>query len=53
METFDLFNEMVPDWALTGIAQTAHATKAQKIAFLLFADKITAGSFFHKYIILY
>ena len=29
METFDLFNEMVPDWALTGIAQTAHATKAQ------------------------
>ena len=30
METFDLFNEMVPDWALTGIAQTAHATKAQK-----------------------
>ena len=25
-----LLNEMVPDWALTGIAQTAHATKAQK-----------------------
>jgi hypothetical protein len=32
----DLFNEMVPDWALTGIAQTAHATKAQKSCLFTF-----------------